>query len=423
MIVLVLGSGGRENALCKGLERDPSVQRVHAAPGNPGIANSHPVNLADPAAVDALARRLGADLIVIGPEVPLVAGLAGQLRALGHTVFGPDQPAARLEGSKAFAKDVMAAAGVPTAGSAVCETPEQAMAALVQFGPPYVVKDDGLAAGKGVVVTTNLEQALSHAQSCVKVVIEEYLDGPEISLFAICDGTRALPLAPAQDFKRVGDHDQGPNTGGMGAYSPLPWAPPDLVDEVMAVVVEPTLAEMNRRGTPFVGLLYVGLALTSRGLRVIEFNTRFGDPETQVVIARLMSPLGVLLNAAARGQLDDYIAEHGPLRWSPDGAVVVVMAARGYPADPVTGGQIVLAPETDTAYVLHCGTKWQDDHLVCAGGRVLSVVGRGPDLAAARENAYQLVEQISFDTGFWRTDIAARAAAGELDHWAAQLTS
>lgn len=412
MIVLVLGGGGREHAIYEALSRDPMVEAVHVAPGNPGIENRHAVDMLDPNSVEELATRIAADLIVVGPEAPLVAGVAGELRHRGWTVFGPDAEAAMLEGSKSFAKAVMAAANVPTAASRVCTTPAQVKAALDEFGAPYVVKNDGLAAGKGVVVTSDREAALAHAAKCDRVVIEEYLDGPEVSLFAVCDGKRAIPLAPAQDFKRVGDNDKGPNTGGMGAYSPLPWARDGLVYTTMSQVVNPTLDEMNRRGTPFVGLLYVGLALTSRGLRVVEFNVRFGDPETQVVLARLRSPLGELLSAAAQGDLGGYLDRNGPLIWSEDAAVVVVMAAAGYPETPVLGGRIVLPEPTELAYVLHAGTKLADGQLAASGGRVLGVVGLGSDLAAARERAYSHLQQIDFADGFSRSDIALKAARG-----------
>ncbi|MGL4743871.1 MAG: phosphoribosylamine--glycine ligase, partial [Dermatophilaceae bacterium] len=313
MLVLVVGSGAREHAIVRALSLDPTVDAVVAAPGNPGIeaeARCEPLpgGVADAAAVVALAIRLGADLVVVGPEAPLVAGVADAVRAAGVPCFGPSAEAARLEGSKAFAKEVMSAADVPTGLAHVCTTEAEVEDALDALGAPHVVKDDGLAAGKGVLVTDDRAAALAHARSCLArpegvVVVEEYLDGPEVSVFCVCDGFTALPLAPAQDFKRVGDGDTGPNTGGMGAYSPLAWAPPGLVDDVVARVAQPVVAEMRRRGTPFTGVLYVGLALTSRGLRVIEFNVRFGDPETQVVLARLRTPLGGLLRAAADASL------------------------------------------------------------------------------------------------------------------------
>ncbi|QXT62344.1 phosphoribosylamine--glycine ligase [Tessaracoccus palaemonis] len=401
---LLLGSGGREHALARSLASDPLVTALHAAPGNPGIAalaTLHAVDAADPDAVVALARELAVDLVVIGPEAPLVAGVADALRAAGIDAFGPGREAAVLEGSKAFAKDVMAAAGVPTAEARVCGSREEYEAALDAFGAPYVVKNDGLAAGKGVVVTDDRDAALEHAQSCGRVVIEDYLDGPEVSLFAICDGVRGLPLMPAQDYKRVGDGDAGPNTGGMGAYSPLTWAEPGLVDQIMAEVVDPTLREMARRGTPFIGLLYAGLALTSKGLRVVEFNVRFGDPETQAVLALLKTPLGGVLRAAARGEFDAV----GELEWFDGAAVVVVEAAEGYPGTPVTGTPIGLPADEKDAYVLHAGTRLDGDELVSSGGRVLGIVGRGADVEEARSRAYDLVSQVRLAGGFHRTDV------------------
>ncbi|WP_343242762.1 phosphoribosylamine--glycine ligase [Streptomyces sp. SID8111] len=414
MKVLVIGSGAREHALCRSLSLDPAVTALHCAPGNAGIAEVaelHQVDALDGAAVSALAARLGADLVVVGPEAPLVAGVCDAVRAAGIPVFGPSREAAQLEGSKAFAKDVMAAAGVPTARSYVCVTPEEASAALDAFGAPYVVKDDGLAAGKGVVVTDDLAVAAGHAGSCDRVVIEEYLDGPEVSLFAITDGETVVPLQPAQDFKRALDGDEGPNTGGMGAYSPLPWADPKLVDEVMETVLQPTVDELRRRGTPFSGLLYAGLAITSRGVRVIEFNARFGDPETQVVLARLKTPLAGVLMAAATGGLADL----EPLRWSDEAAVTVVVASHNYPGtprtgDPITGLDEVAAQDAPDAYVLHAGTRSEGGAVVSAGGRVLSVTATGKDLAEARDRAYRAVGRIRLDGSQHRTDIAAKAA-------------
>ncbi|MET8115003.1 phosphoribosylamine--glycine ligase [Streptomyces prasinus] len=417
MKVLVIGSGAREHALCRSLSLDPGVTALHCAPGNAGIAEVaelHQVDALDGAAVSALATRLGADLVVVGPEAPLVAGVADAVRDAGIPAFGPSKEAAQLEGSKAFAKDVMAGAGVPTARSYVCTTPAEAAEALDAFGAPYVVKDDGLAAGKGVVVTDDIEAAKAHAGACRQVVIEEYLDGPEVSLFAVTDGVTVLPLRPAQDFKRALDGDEGPNTGGMGAYSPLPWADPKLVDEVVQSVLQPTVDELRRRGTPFSGLLYAGLAITSRGVRVIEFNARFGDPETQVVLARLKTPLAGVLMAAATGNLADL----EPLRWSDDAAVTVVVASHNYPGtprtgDPVTGLDEVAAQDSPHAYVLHAGTRREGDATVSAGGRVLSVTATGEDLAEARDRAYRAVARIRLDGSQYRTDIAAEAAEAE----------
>ncbi|MFI0926227.1 phosphoribosylamine--glycine ligase [Streptomyces sp. NPDC021012] len=415
MKVLVIGGGAREHALCRSLSLDPDVTALHCAPGNAGIAEVaelHPVDQLDGAAVAALATELGAELVVVGPEAPLVAGVADAVRAAGIPVFGPSQEAAQLEGSKAFAKDVMAGAGVPTARSYVCTTPEEIDEALDAFGAPYVVKDDGLAAGKGVVVTEDIEAARAHALACDRVVIEEFLDGPEVSLFAITDGTTVLPLKPAQDFKRALDGDEGPNTGGMGAYSPLPWADPKLVDEVLETVLQPTVDELRRRGTPFSGLLYAGLAITSRGVRVIEFNARFGDPETQVVLARLKTPLAGVLLHSANGTL----ADQAPLSWSDDAAVTVVIASHNYPGTPRTGDPIegldeVAEKDAPHAYVLHAGTKrGEDGAVLSAGGRVLSVTATGSDLAQARERAYAAVGRIRLDGSQHRTDIARKAA-------------
>ncbi|MGW4498697.1 phosphoribosylamine--glycine ligase [Micromonospora sp. NPDC004336] len=412
MRVLLLGGGGREHALALGLASDPSVERLIAAPGNPGIASVasvRGVDPCDPAGVAALAVETGADLVVIGPEAPLVAGVADAVRAKGIPAFGPSGEAARLEGSKTFAKDVMTAAGVPTARAYTCTDAASTGRALDEFGAPYVVKNDGLAAGKGVVVTDDRAAALRHAEECGRVVVEEYLAGPEVSLFVVTDGEAAVPLLPAQDFKRVGDGDTGPNTGGMGAYAPLPWAPPGLVDEVMRDVVHPTLAEMARRGTPFAGLLYVGLAITADGPRVIEFNARFGDPETQVVLALLETPLAGLLHAAATGTL----AAHPPLRWRDGAAVTVVVAAEGYPAAPRTGDVISGAERPG---VIHAGTarRAADGALLSAGGRVLSCTATGPDLAAAREAAYELVRGVDLPGSHHRTDIASAAAEGRI---------
>jgi phosphoribosylamine--glycine ligase len=413
--VLVLGSGGREHALVRALRNDPLVSAVHTAPGNPGTAelgDNHVLDPTDPMAVVELAQRLGPELVVIGPEAPLIKGVGDALRRAGFPCFGPDQEAARIEGSKAFAKEIMAAAGVPTAASRVCEHDHEVGAALDAFGPPYVVKDDGLAAGKGVVVTHDRQAAELHAAGCQKVVIEEYLDGPEVSLFALSDGVHAVPLLPAQDFKRALDGDEGPNTGGMGAYTPLPWAPKDLVDEVLATVVQPAIDELRRRETPYVGVLYAGLALTAKGIRVVEFNARFGDPETQVVLDRLATPLAGLLQACAIGNLDPETR----LEWHEGAAVTVVVAAENYPADPAKGDEIAGLDEanaTPNAYVLHAGTKLTfEGRLVSNGGRVLNVVGTGADLPQARAAAYEAAAKIRLRGAHYRTDIGVRTPKG-----------
>jgi phosphoribosylamine--glycine ligase len=402
--VLLIGSGGREHALAASLAADESVTSLICAPGNPGMAalgECVSVNATDPAAVAALAVTSGADLVIVGPEAPLVAGVADAVRAKGIPVYGPNRQPARIEGSKSFAKDVMAAAGVPTAEAWLCKTREEMEQALDHFGAPYVVKDDGLAAGKGVVVTQDREAALAHALDCGRVIIEEYLDGPEVSLFVVTDGRTAVPLLPAQDFKRIGEGDTGPNTGGMGAYTPLPWAPDDLVAEIMATVAEPTLAGLAGNGNPFVGTLYCGLALTSKGLRVVEFNARFGDPEIQAVLALLETPLGGLLHAAATGTL----AEFGPLAWKDGAAVCVVIANEGYPGDLVKGRPVYGADEVG---VFHAGTAFDaTGQVVATGGRVLNCVGTGASVAQARHEAYSLAEGVKLEGGYFRRDIAA----------------
>jgi phosphoribosylamine--glycine ligase len=421
VLILVIGQGAREHAITHTLLQNPKVE-VICAPGNPGIAEIAKITAVDindiPAVVE-LAKKHKPDLVVIGPEAPLVAGLADELRSSGLVAFGPSKAAAALEGSKAFAKEIMQAAGVPTADSKYCQTVPEARAALELFGSPYVVKDDGLAAGKGVVVTDDFDTAVAHAMACIDsrdggaVVIEEFLDGPEVSLFGVSDGTTIVPLTPAQDFKRVGDNDEGPNTGGMGAYSPLPWAPNNFVAEVSKTVLQPMIAEMNRRGTPFVGLLFAGLAITSRGVRVIEFNARFGDPETQVVLARLDSSLSELLMAAATGKLSS-LAE---LEWKPESAVTVVLAAKGYPESPRLGAVIsgIDQAQEQGTLVYHAGTKTNEaGELLVNGGRVLSVTALGSDLAVARSQAYSEVERIRFDGEHHRSDIARKAALGEI---------
>jgi phosphoribosylamine---glycine ligase len=413
--VLVIGAGAREHALLLALSGDPAVTALACAPGNAGtaaLAEQSGVRLTDPLAIARLARSWPADLVVIGPEAALVAGAADAVRAAGIACFGPSAGAARIEGSKAFAKDVMSAAAVPTAGSELVDDPGRLDAALKHFGPPWVVKEDGLAAGKGVVVTGELRLARTHALRLLEtghpVLLESYLDGPEVSLFLLVDSERTvLPLLPAQDFKRVADGDVGPNTGGMGAYAPLPWAPGSLAADVAARIGQPVVDELARRGVPFSGLLYAGLALSAAGPQVIEFNCRFGDPETQVLLALLRTPLAGLLAATATGTL----AQHPPLRWDPGAAVVVVLAAQGYPGPPRTGDVITGAAGVG---VLHAGTRRRDDGaLVSAGGRVLSVVGTGVDLAAARQQAYQRLAQVHLPGGHYRSDIGLRATRRE----------
>ena len=411
MKILLVGSGGREHALALGLKADKSCTELHAAPGNPGIASVatlHPVAITDNTAILKLAQQLAVDLVVVGPEVPLVNGVADVLREAGFAVFGPSKAAAQLEGSKDFAKGVMRDAGVPTARSFTCTEESEIEEALDTFGAPYVVKDDGLAAGKGVVVTNDRQTALNHALACSRVVIEEYLAGPEISLFGISDGRNILPMQPAQDFKRAYDGDAGPNTGGMGAYSPLPWAPDDIVDETYEKVLAPMIAEMAARGTPFVGLLYAGLALTDDGIRVIEFNARFGDPETQVLIPRLMTPLATLLYNAATDNLDDAV-----LQWRDESAVTIVLAAQGYPESPKTGAPIASIPTIAQSQVFHAGTSDSSGTLLSTGGRVLTVTGTGADLTEARDRAYRAISQIELEGSFYRSDIALNASVAE----------
>jgi phosphoribosylamine--glycine ligase len=418
--VLVIGSGAREHALLLALRRDPQVTGVIVAPGNAGtarIADQRDVDMTSGDDVVALAREVAADLVVIGPEVPLVRGVADAVRTAGIVCFGPSSDAARIEGSKAFAKDVMEAAGVRTASSEIVDSPAKLDAALDRFGPPagdpaWVVKDDGLAAGKGVVVTADRVAARAHAAGLLDdghpVLLESFLDGPEVSLFCVVDGQTVVPLLPAQDFKRVGEGDTGLNTGGMGAYAPVPWLPESVLREVVSGIVEPVAAELVKRGSTFSGLLYVGLAITAKGPAVVEFNCRFGDPETQAVLALLDSPLGQLLHAAGAGTL----AEFGELRWRDGAAVTVVLAAENYPGRPRLG-DVIVGSETDG--VLHAGTTRRDDGaIVSSGGRVLSVVGTGADLAAAREQAYAVLRSIRLPGSHFRNDIGLAAAEGEI---------
>jgi phosphoribosylamine--glycine ligase len=417
--VLVIGSGAREHALCVALSSDPAVSALACGPGNAGtraVAEPLVVAAADPAAVAAAATAWRADLVVIGPEVPLVAGAADAVRDAGIPCFGPSAEAAQLEGSKSFAKHVMTAAGVPTArawpvgGLAELET------VLDEVGAPYVVKDDGLAAGKGVLVTDDRGAALAHADAYLgagAILVEEFLSGPEVSLFFLSDGDHVLPLTPAQDFKRLGDGDSGPNTGGMGAYSPLPWLAEPFGGEdafvalVTRDIAQPVIRQLDAEGTPFIGLLYAGLILTPRGVKVIEFNARFGDPETQVVLPRLLDPLSQLLLAAASGTLEDQARP----AFADAVAVTVVLASEGYPAAPVTGRALSgldAASAVPGVHVAHAATATEGDGLVATGGRVLNVVGVGTTFAEARERTYRALAEISLEGGQYRTDIAAR---------------
>jgi phosphoribosylamine--glycine ligase len=418
--VLVIGSGAREHALLLALRSDPQVDGLAIAPGNAGtasVADQYQAEITSGDDVVAVARKVRADLVIIGPEVPLVLGIADAVRDAGIACFGPGKDAARIEGSKAFAKDVMAAAGVRTAPSEIVDNPAYLDAALDRFGqsaggPAWVVKDDRLAAGKGVVVTPDRAVARAHAAGLLEaghpVVLESYLDGPEVSLFCVVGGQVVVPLLAAQDFKRVGDGDTGPNTGGMGAYAPLPWLTSEVNCGIVSQIVKPVAAELVRRGSAFSGLLYAGLVITAGGPAVIEFNCRFGDPETQAVLALLESPLGQLLHAAATDRLADF----GELSWRDGAAVAVVLAAENYPGRPRLG-DVVVGAEADG--VLHAGTARRDDGaIVSSGGRVLSVVGTGADLCEARIAAYGVLESIRLPGGHFRTDIGLAAAEGKI---------
>lgn len=409
-----MGSGAREHAIVRSLQRDPEVEKIACVPGNAGIAADvqvWPVDVASGDAVLAAARDFGADLVVIGPEVPLVLGVADVLRDAGFAVFGPSAAAARIEGSKAFAKDVMTAAGVRTARSEIVDNPALLDEALDRFGPTWVVKDDGLAAGKGVVVTTDRAAAREHAAELLEigrpVLLESFLDGPEVSLFCLVDGSAVVPLLPAQDHKRFGDGDTGPNTGGMGAYAPLPWLDADIATRIVTDVVEPVARELVARGVPFSGLLYAGLAIGVDGPAVVEFNCRFGDPETQAVLALLSTPLGAVLRSVAEGTLESL----PPLQWRDGSAITVVLAASNYPGKPRAGDPITGAEGPE---YLHAGTAIRDGQLVSAGGRVLSVVGVADDLVGARENAYAAMERVHLAGGHFRTDIGRAAADGAI---------
>lgn len=421
MRILVLGSGAREHAIILALRSEDAPHDIFAAPGNAGIAQDADlvaVDPNDPAAVTGFANENAIDLVVIGPEAPLVAGVADALRERGIPVFGPGQAAAQLEGSKAFAKRIMDAAGVPTGRAVRAATRAEVEAALDDLGAPHVVKADGLAAGKGVIVTSDRDAALAHADTYLPsgpVLVEEYLSGPEVSLFFLADGDHVLPLSPAQDYKRVGDGDAGPNTGGMGAYSPLPWLTESFggedgfVDLVTREIAEPVIRQLDAEGTPFIGLLYAGLIVTDAGVKVIEFNARFGDPETQVVLPRLVDPLSELLLAAASGHLEDRARP----TFSDEAAVTVVLASEGYPAAPVTGrplSGLTAAGEVEGVHVAHAATAEREGGLVATGGRVLNVVARGAGFAQARDRAYEALGHIGLEGGQSRTDIAARVA-------------
>jgi phosphoribosylamine--glycine ligase len=417
--ILVLGSGAREHAIIAALLAETPSHDIVAAPGNAGIARDVPVvgiDPNDPDAVASFAQDHDIQLVVVGPEAPLVAGVADALRTRGIPVFGPSREAAALEGSKTFAKRIMDEAGVPTGRADRAATLAEAEALLDAFGAPYVVKADGLAAGKGVLVTEFRDAALEHARHWLghgDVLIEEFLDGEEVSLFLLSDGHEVRPLSPAQDYKRLGDGDVGPNTGGMGAYSPLPWLDEQFgsetafVDEVIETIALPTIRQLASEGTPFIGLLYCGLIITDAGIRVIEFNARFGDPETQVVLPRLSTPLSILLFAAASGTLAD---EPRP-EFYDDVAVTVVIASENYPETPVTGrpiGGLDDAESVQGVTIAHAATAVKDGGFIATGGRVLSVVAVGPNFGEARERVYEAVGYIRLEGSQHRSDIAAK---------------
>ncbi|MER9072092.1 phosphoribosylamine--glycine ligase [Mesorhizobium sp. M0904] len=422
MRVLLIGSGGREHALAWKMAASPLLTKLYAVPGNPGIGREAELvrlDIADHTAVARFCRENEIDLVVVGPEGPLVAGIADDLRAEGIRVFGPSKAAARLEGSKGFTKDLCAKYGVPTAAYGRFGDLASARAYVEKTGAPIVIKADGLAAGKGVTVAMTLDEARTALDACfdgsfgqagAEVVVEEFLIGEEASFFCLCDGTTALPFGTAQDHKRLSDGDTGPNTGGMGAYSPAPVMTPEMIDRTMREIVEPTMRGMAETGAPFSGVLFAGLMITDKGPKLIEYNTRFGDPECQVLMMRLKDDLLVLLNAAADGQL-----AHTSVRWRDDAALTVVMAARGYPGAPEKGSVIrgVEAAAGEGVEIFHAGTAINGGALVANGGRVLNITATGRTVGEAQRKAYAALDRIDWPQGFCRRDIGWLALARE----------
>lgn len=422
MRVLLIGSGGREHALAWKMAASPLLTKLYAVPGNPGIGREAELvrlDIADHTAVARFCRENEIDLVVVGPEGPLVAGIADDLRAEGIRVFGPSKAAARLEGSKGFTKDLCAKYGVPTAAYGRFGDLASARAYVEKTGAPIVIKADGLAAGKGVTVAMTLDEARTALDACfdgsfgqagAEVVVEEFLVGEEASFFCLCDGTTALPFGTAQDHKRLSDGDTGPNTGGMGAYSPAPVMTPEMIDRTMREIVEPTMRGMAETGAAFSGVLFAGLMITDKGPKLIEYNTRFGDPECQVLMMRLKDDLLVLLNAAADGQL-----AHTSVRWRDDAALTVVMAARGYPGAPEKGSVIrgVEAAAGEGVEIFHAGTAINGGALVANGGRVLNITATGRTVGEAQKKAYAALDRIDWPQGFCRRDIGWLALARE----------